>query len=122
MTLSDSGFTLIETLVALTVLAVGSVTLLIGVERHVAGVQSLSDRVMARWVAENALSAAALGIDMQPQWSSALELEFRVESGARALSASGLQAVTVQVFDAAPDAKGSIVSLTGYIATRGGSQ
>mgnify|MGYP003325305209 CR=1 FL=1 len=53
---SQAGFTLIETLVALAVLAVGSVTLLVGVERHAARVHGLSDRLVARWVAENALA------------------------------------------------------------------
>lgn len=112
----DAGFTLIETLVALAVLAVGSMTLMTGVERHAAGTRGLSDRVVARWVAENALAATTLGIAVDPRWTSALGVEWSVTQEARALPGSGLHAVTVRVADAASGADASLVTLTGYLA------
>ena len=113
---TQAGFTLIETLVALAVLAVGSVTLLVGVERHVSGVRGLSDRIVARWVAENALAATTLGLPMKAQWARAMDIDWTVSLEARALPGSGLQAVTARVADGAADIDATLVSLTGYIA------
>ncbi|MCX7560530.1 type II secretion system minor pseudopilin GspI [Sulfitobacter sp. F26204] len=118
----DAGFTLIETLVALAVLAIGSMTLMTGVERHAAGTRGLSDRVVARWVAENALAATTLGITVDPRWTVALGVEWSVTQEARPLTGSGLHAVTVQVADAAAGANASLVSLTGYLALMGAVQ
>ncbi len=113
---SQAGFTLIETLVALAVLAVGSVTLLVGVERHVAGTAGLSDRVVARWVAENALAATTLGLEMLPDWTRALGVDWTVTQEARPLHGSGLSAVTVRVADATAGPDATLVALTGYLA------
>jgi len=113
---ADAGFTLIETLIALAVLAVGSVTLLVGVERHVAGVRGLSDRIVARWVAENALVATTLGLPMRANWREAMDIEWNVSLETRALNGSGLHEVTARVADAAADADATLVALTGYIA------
>jgi len=112
----QNGFTLIETLVALAVLAVGSVTLLAGVERHVAATRGLSDRIVARWVAENAIAATTLGILLQPEWTRALRVDWAVTQSARPLPGSGLQAVTVSVADAAAGPAASLVAVTGYLA------
>ncbi|MFT6676903.1 MAG: general secretion pathway protein I [Sulfitobacter sp.] len=119
---ADAGFTLIETLVALTVLAVGSVTLLIGVERHAAGTRGLSDRVVARWVAENALAATSLGLAVEPRWSSALGIDWAVTQDIRPLSVSGLHEVTVRVADAAAGDDAALLALTGYLALNGAGQ
>lgn len=62
---SESGFTLIETLVALAVLAVSAVAILGATEAHVARIGSLEARAAALWAAENRLSEAALGLDGQ---------------------------------------------------------
>ncbi|MDF1729377.1 MAG: type II secretion system minor pseudopilin GspI, partial [Sulfitobacter sp.] len=118
----DAGFTLIETLVALTVLAVGAMTLLTGVERHAAASRTLSDRVVARWVAENALAATTLGIDLAPRWSSALDVEWNVRLEQRPLPGTGLSAVTARVADVAEGPEANLVALTGYVALRGAGQ
>lgn len=119
---TQAGFTLIETLVALAVLAVGSMTLLAGVERHAAGTRALSDRVVARWVAENALAAATLGIEMDTRWKSALGIDWIINKEARTLPGTGLHAVTVRVADAADGPDANLVLLTGYLALKGTSQ
>ncbi len=64
----DDGFTLIETLVALAVLATGAVALLGVVEDHTGRIAGLEDRVTLRWVAENRLAARHLGLEVQPAW------------------------------------------------------
>ena len=120
MTVRDpqAGLTLIETLVALAVLAVGSMTLLVGVERHAAATRGLEDRIVARWVAENALAAAALNLAPDPAWSTALGVDWAVRSDTRPLPGSGLSAVTVRVADAAAGPDASLVALTGYLPSR----
>jgi general secretion pathway protein I len=118
----DAGFTLIETLVALAVLAVGAMALMTGVERHAAGTRGLADRVVARWVAENALAATTLGVAVDPRWTSALGVDWSVAQDARALPGTGLHTVTVRVAERAAGADASIVTLTGYLALDEGAQ
>ncbi|KIN74985.1 general secretion pathway protein I [Sulfitobacter noctilucae] len=110
----DAGFTLIETLVALTVLSVGAMTLLTAVERHASASRMLADRIVARWVAENALAATTLGLDVAPRWRSAMGIDWAVRLEARGLPDTGLSAVTARVADAAEGPDAELVSLTGY--------
>jgi general secretion pathway protein I len=60
---AEDGFTLVETLVALAVLAVSAVAILGATEAHVARVTALQDRAAAQWAAENRLAEAVLGLD-----------------------------------------------------------
>lgn len=116
----EAGFTLVETLVALAVLAAGATTLLIAVERHAAATRTLGDRVVARWVAENALAARALELEIAPQWQEALGIDWAVRLEGRALPGSGLTAVTARVADRAAGPEATLVSLTGYVTATGG--
>ncbi|TMM51798.1 type II secretion system minor pseudopilin GspI [Sulfitobacter sabulilitoris] len=59
----DAGFTLIEALVAMSVLAIGGITLLIASEGHARRIGDLTDRTAARWVAQDALTGVSLGLD-----------------------------------------------------------
>ena len=67
---SDGGFSLIETLVALTILAVSAATLLATVEEHTRAIAAVSDRATARWIAENRLVELSLALDDLQQVSS----------------------------------------------------
>lgn len=58
---SDAGFTLIETLVALAVLATSSVALLGATEAHIGRIADLESRAAAQWAAENVLAELTLG-------------------------------------------------------------
>jgi general secretion pathway protein I len=58
----ESGFTLIEVMVALVVLAVGSVSLLTATETHASRISDIRNRTVARWVADNHLAALRLEI------------------------------------------------------------
>ncbi len=118
----QAGFTLIETLVAMTVLAVGAMTLLTGVERHATATRGLEDRIVARWVAENVLAATALDLGVDDDWTRALGVDWAARTETRPLAGSGLRAVTVRVGDAAAGAEGSLVALTGYLPARGDAQ
>ncbi|MGV6848177.1 MAG: type II secretion system minor pseudopilin GspI [Marinibacterium sp.] len=62
----DSGFSLIEALVAMTVLAVSAATLLTTLEEHGRAHAAVSDRALALWIAENRLVEIELGLrDLQ---------------------------------------------------------
>lgn len=52
----EAGFTLIETLVALAVLAIASIGLIRASEAHLDSVRGLELRTAAQWVAENRLT------------------------------------------------------------------
>lgn len=58
----DAGFTLIEALVAMAVFALGAVSLLSATEGHAARITSVTDRIAARWAADNALITSRLGL------------------------------------------------------------
>ncbi|KKK60035.1 hypothetical protein LCGC14_3028410, partial [marine sediment metagenome] len=59
---TEAGFTLIEALVAMAVLATSAVSLLAAVETHIGRISELERRTAARWVAENALAAQTAGL------------------------------------------------------------
>ncbi|MCI0749505.1 MAG: type II secretion system minor pseudopilin GspI [Nevskiales bacterium] len=59
-----AGFTLIEILVAVTVLAVALGALISGMTRHAANAAVLREKTVALWVAHNRLTEIAL----QPSW------------------------------------------------------
>lgn len=58
----DAGFTLIETLVALAILAMSAVSLLGATEAHVARIGALETRASAQWASENYLAELTLGL------------------------------------------------------------
>lgn len=60
---NDAGFTLIEALVAMAVLALGAVALLTATEGHTARITAITDRAAARWVAVNRLAEVRLGLE-----------------------------------------------------------
>ncbi|MFL4470147.1 type II secretion system minor pseudopilin GspI [Tateyamaria armeniaca] len=60
----QSGFSLIETLVAMTVLAVSATAILGATETHTRAITAVDDRVLARWVAQNSLVELQLARDV----------------------------------------------------------
>jgi len=58
---SDDGFSLIEALVALAVLAIATVGLVGAVEQHIDSTRAMERRAAATWVAENRMAELALG-------------------------------------------------------------
>ena len=61
---NEAGFTLIEALVAMVVLALGAMSLLSAIEGHTARIHDVSARQAARWAAQYAFTAAELGLDI----------------------------------------------------------
>ena len=59
---ADAGFSLIEALVALAVLALSAISLLAATQAHVSRIADLEARALAQFVAENRLAELELGI------------------------------------------------------------
>ena len=58
----EAGFTLIETLVALVILAMSAISLLGATEAHINRIGALETRAAAEWAAENYLTELSLGV------------------------------------------------------------
>ena len=110
------GFTLMEALVALTILAVAGTALVRATEAHVDQVRGLQVRTIAQWVAENRLieleldpSALVDGTDRVEMLGRTWNVSVRVD----ATEDPDLATVTVAV---APDgADSSAAVLTGFV-------
>jgi general secretion pathway protein I len=58
----EAGFTLIETLVALVILAMSAISLLGATVAHISRIAALETRAAAEWAAENYLTELTLGL------------------------------------------------------------
>ena len=68
---SDRGFSLLEALVAIAVLAVAASTILRATENHVRTITGVTERTHARWIAENRLAQSRAGVEGEPTVSMA---------------------------------------------------
>ena len=95
----DAGFTLIESLVALAVLAVGSVSLLVASQAYVRRIAGLEDRALAQVAAENEL--AELGLGNAPETGPVVLLgrRFGLETRATPTADPDLQRIEIAVTD-----------------------
>lgn len=96
MTRPDAGFTLVEALVAMAVLAVAAGGLIRATEAHVDMVAQIEERTAARWVAENRLAEIRLGLP-RPATVPMLGRDWRVATRIRPSGQPGLVAVEVAV-------------------------
>ncbi|NUB42759.1 type II secretion system minor pseudopilin GspI [Fertoebacter nigrum] len=109
----EAGFTLIETLVALAVLATSAVALLGATEAHIARIGGLEARAAAQWVAENHLAERTLGVAPQPP-GPVLGFAFAVTEDLRATTDPGLSQIDITVADSADGT--TYARLTGFLA------
>lgn len=110
------GFTLVEALVALTILAVASAGLIRATEAHVDQVRGLQTRTIAQWVAENRLVEIQVGQVVPVGGTDRVEMLGRNWDVAVGLGASedpDLASVTVAVSPAG--ARSSAAVLTGFV-------
>lgn len=75
----DAAFTLIETLVALAVLALSAVAILGAAQAHVARVGALEARAAALWAAQNHLAEIGLGLSSPAEPAPILGYRFRLD-------------------------------------------
>lgn len=115
---ADAGFTLIETLVALAVLATSAVALLGATEAHIARIADLEARAAAQWAAENMLAELTLdGVpDMAPDPMLGIDFEMVIQT--TPTSDPDLDRVDILAADAVNDRV--YARLTGFLDTGDG--
>ncbi len=94
---AEDGFTLIETLVALTILAMSGVALLGATEAHVARINALEQRAVAQWVAENHLAELTLGLGASDAPAPMLGMSFVVDARRSPTTDAELERVDITV-------------------------
>ncbi len=90
------GYSLMESIVALFVLAVASTGLLMATQAHIDGVRGLEDRIVAQWIAENRLAELAIG-ETPPDTVRMMNTDWTVRAERRPTSDPDLQAVDIFV-------------------------
>lgn len=91
----DAGFTLIETLVALAILALSAVSLLGATEAHVARIGKLETRAAAQWATENYLAELTLGLTPSDTPLPINGIAFKLEATRSATSDPDLERVDI---------------------------
>lgn len=112
----DAGFTLIETLVALAILALSSVALLGATEAYVARIGAVEVRAAAGWAAENHLAELSVGLEPEPAPAAMLGFEFQIETVRTLTSDTDLDRVDLLVTNTADGQRRA--ALTGFLDTR----
>lgn len=107
----ESGFSLIEALVALLILAITTVGLIRAAEAHVDSIRGLERRAAAQFVAENRMVEARLGIPAADE-APMLGTIWRARVEERGTDDPDLRAVTVTVAQAG--ARDPMVTLEGF--------
>ena len=113
----QAGFTLIEALIAMAVLAAGAVTLLTATERQADLARSLQDRVVARWVASDRLTRLSIGLQDDALSVRQAGRDWSVEVARRPTDDAALDRVDIAV---SGDRMGDpLYTLTGFVAAEG---
>jgi general secretion pathway protein I len=109
----DAGFTLIETLVALAVLAISATTLLAATQAHIARIRGLEVRAAAAWTTENHLTELALGLQPPTSPPPMFGIPFTLAVEATATTDPDLQKLVITATDPA-DGR-AYARLTGFV-------
>ena len=115
--MKDEGFSLIEALVALAVLAIATVGLMRAVESHLDSMRGVERRTAAMWVAENRLAELAAGIPGADQVEM-LGQQWKVAATRQRTEDPEIERVKIIVTPAAETAP--LASLDGFVDGRRG--
>lgn len=113
----DAGFSLVESLVALAVLATASASLLVAAQGYVRRIVGLEDRALAQIAAENALAELQLGFSPETEPAALLGRRFGVEAHAAPTADPDLRQVEIVVTDL--DTRARYAGFLGFIGTEG---
>lgn len=111
----DAGFTLIETLVALAVLAITAVGLLAATQAHISRIAGLEVRAAAIWAAENYLAEVTLGLPPDAAPLAMFGFDLTLAANADATTDPDVQKLVVVATDSR-DGK-PYARLTGFVLT-----
>lgn len=109
----QNGFSLIEALVAMTVLAVSATAILSAAEAHTRSVTAVHERTLARWVAQNAMTGFDERLDV-PDIMQMGRMEWRVRTDQTDTRDPDIGRLDITVaLAAAPDVV--LARLTGFV-------
>lgn len=115
----EQGFSLIEALVALAVLAIASVGLTRAVESHIDSTRGLERRATAMWIAENRLAELELRSEVsEAQPVEMLGQQWQVAVTRTRTDDAEIHKVRVQVFQG--NDKAALATLDGFVDGRRG--
>lgn len=106
------GYSLMEAIVALFILAIAASGFLMTTQSHIDGVRGLEDRIVAQWVAENRLTELMLG-DATPDVVQSMGVDWRIQVQRRPTDDVDLQALEIVVSRAG--STGSAARLHGFV-------
>lgn len=109
---SDAGFSLIEALVALAVLAIATVGLVSAVEQHIDSTRAMERRSAAMWVAENRMAELGIGA-AEGERVTMLDTNWQVRTARSATDDPEIAKVRVSVFE--EGAKSPTATLDGFL-------
>lgn len=107
----DAGFSLVEALVALAILATASVALLGAAETHTQRITALEDRSIALWIAEDQLARTMLGDTTQTE-TRQLGRSWRIAYTEEATDDPDLKRLTIRATSAV---SGTSAQLEGFV-------
>lgn len=108
----EAGFSLVEALVALLIMAIATVGLVRATESHIDSVRALELRSAAQWVAENSLVEAMVPGAEPPSQVEMLGRNWEVTTRSESTTDPDLRSVTVSVRPSGAD--GPVATLTGF--------
>ena len=107
------GFSLIEALVALAILAIATVGLIRTVEAHIDSTRGLERRAAAMWVAENRLAELSLGAVGGPDTVEMLGAQWQIAVRREATDDPEIERVRIDVTPAGEES--ALASLDGFV-------
>jgi general secretion pathway protein I len=113
--MKEDGFSLIEAMVALAILAIASVGLMRAVQSHIDSTRALERRAAAMWVAENRLTELGLGLPSGDRPVEMLGQNWRVAVTRTKTDDPDILKVHVEVFGAE---SAPLASLDGFVDGR----
>ncbi|URW74585.1 type II secretion system minor pseudopilin GspI [Sphingomonas donggukensis] len=109
---NDAGFSLIEALVALAVLAIATVGLVGAMEQHIDSTRAMERRSAAMWVAENRMAELGIGAPGGERVTM-LDTNWQVRTARSATDDPEIAKVRVAVFE--EGAKSPTATLDGFL-------
>ena len=112
----ERGFTLVEVLVALVILAVAAAGLIAAAEAHVDTIRAVQSRAAAQWVAENRIAELTISPEAAPKAGELVEMlgqSWAVQVSRRPSDDPDLDAMTISVSE--PEATEPVVTMDFFL-------